>query len=262
MTRIEQAAEFLHDLRQKREIVSRLPDNVRPRDAAEGYEVQQALVERLKTDGNGTVVGYKVACTSQAAQQMLGVDGPFYGRILSHLVYESPARLKRSAFAQALTEPEFAFRLKADVPVTSEPYTAETIRPFLGELIPVFEIVDYHYHDFAEAGGPSLVANNALLGAAIFGRPIADWEHIDLVNHQIRLSVNGEPFSEGTGAAALGSPLTVMAWLANRLHAADVTIKASQRVMTGTVTDVRRVVAGDVIEADYGELGSISVSFE
>ena len=61
--------------------------------------MQQALVKQLLAQHGGEIIGYKVACTSQAAREMLGVEGPLFGHLLSRLINDNPARLTIRAFA-------------------------------------------------------------------------------------------------------------------------------------------------------------------
>ena len=96
-------------------------------------------------------------------------------------------------------------------------YTAETIREFIGAALPSIEIVDHRYHDWKTVGAPSLLADNAIHGAWVAGEPYAGWRDLDFARHPVALVVNGEQTFPGSGAAVLGNPLTVVAWLANEL---------------------------------------------
>ena len=152
MDRVVAAADFLAELRRTKGTAVALPESCRPGTAAEAYAVQAALVERLLAPVDGRAAGYKVACTNRLAQDLLGVDGPFCGRLLSPTVHAAPARLPAGNFVHRVLEAEFGFEVAETVPVSAEPYTADSIAPFLGAVLPAIEIVEWHYEDWTTAG--------------------------------------------------------------------------------------------------------------
>ena len=262
MDRVVAAAEFLAELRRTKGTAVALPESCRPGMAAEAYAVQAALVERLLAAADGRAVGYKVACTNKLAQDLLGVDGPFCGRLLSPTVYAAPARLPAGNFVHRVLEAEFGFEVAKTVPPPTEPYSADSIAPFLGSVLPAIEIVEWHYEDWTTAGAPSLIADNAIHGAWVVGEPYAAWRDLDLTTHEVRLIVNGQVITQGNGAAVLGHPLNVMAWLANELPLYGGALKAGDRVTTGVCTDVYEGRAGDTVRADFGVVGAVDLVFD
>src|SRR5687768_13346724 len=135
MDRVTAACDYLLELRRTQRPVAALPADVVPRSLAEGYEVQDRLVRKLLDRSGGHPVGYKIACTSELAQKALGVDGPFFGVLLSQSTHRSPATLRASDFTVRCAEAEFAFEMAADVPAGTA-YTAETIRDHVGAALP------------------------------------------------------------------------------------------------------------------------------
>ena len=262
MDRVAAAADFLAELRRTQGVAEALPETCRPGEKSEAYAVQAALVERLLAPSQGHAVGYKVACTNKLAQDLLGVDGPFCGRLLSPTVHAAPARLAAGDFVHRVLEAEFAFEMADTVPASAEPYTAASIAPFLGAVLPAIEIVEWHYADWTAAGALSLIADNAIHGAWIAGEPYAAWRDLDLAAHEVRLIVNGHVLTQGNGAAVLGHPLNVMAWLANELPKFDGALKAGDRVSTGVCTDVYEGKSGDSVRADFGVLGGVDLVFD
>ena len=89
-----------------------------------------------------------------------------------------------------------------DVPA-GRTYDAETIKDYIGAALPSIEIVDHRYHDWKTVGAPSLLADNAIHGAWVFGEPFADWRKIDFARHPVSLTINGEQTLTGSGAAVL-----------------------------------------------------------
>ena len=259
MDRVAAASEYLFDLRQTRRRVPALPDDLAPRSLAEGYAVQEHLVGKLRDRFGSRPVGYKIACTSELAQKALGVDGPFFGILLSHSTHPSPAAVPGSAFTVRCAEAEFGFEMAADVPA-GPAYTADSIRAFVGAVLPSIEIVDHRYHDWKAVGAPSLLADNAIHGAWVVGEPhpVGD---IAFARHPTALTINRGRTLTGSGAAVLGNPLNVVAWLANELPKFGRRLSRGDRVTTGVTTDIYLAEPGDHLAADFGPIGRVEMTF-
>ena len=63
------------------------------------------------------------------------------------------------------------------------------------------------------------------------------------------------------GRNVLGGPLRAMAWLANHLQQRGMQLQRGELVTTGTATSVYYANAGDELLVDFGDLGSVSLSF-
>jgi 2-keto-4-pentenoate hydratase len=261
MNRVSAACEYLFDLRVTHGSVAALPADVAPRSLAEGYQIQERLVRKLLDQFGGHPIGYKIACTSELAQKALGVDGPFFGVLLSSSSRVTPATLSGGDFTVRCAEAEFGFEMAHDVPA-GPVYTAETVRDFIGTALPSIEIVDHHYHNWQVVGAPSLLADNAIHGAWVAGEPYSGWRNIDFARHPVALIVNNERTFHGSGAAVLGNPLNVVAWLANELPKFGRRLCRGDRVTTGVTTDIYLAQPGDRLAADFGVLGRVELSFD
>jgi 2-keto-4-pentenoate hydratase len=73
------------------------------------------------------------------------------------------------------------------------------------------------------------------------------------------LSRNGEVVDTGAGAAALGDPLAVVAWLANTLGEHGVALEPGHLVMTGALHAALPMRCGDVFRADFDRLGPVTI---
>jgi 2-keto-4-pentenoate hydratase len=260
MDRITAACDYLFDMRLLQRKEASLPAEVVPQSIADGYQVQALTVKKLLARSGGQTIGYKAACTSKLAQQQLGVDGPFFGRLLSHSSHCSSVKLSASDFTVRVVEAEFAFEMGKDVPAGTV-HTADTIKDFIGAAMPSIEVVDHRYHDWKAVGAPSLIADNAIHGAWIEGKPFAGWRELDFPNHAVSLVVNGETVRRGSGAAVLGNPLSVVAWLANELARFGQQLRRGDKVTTGTAIDVYPASSGDSITAEFGVLGNVELIF-
>jgi 2-keto-4-pentenoate hydratase len=255
-------ADFFAELRAARRTEDNIPTELRPQDMASAYAIQEALVARLLARHGGQAIGYKIACTNPSAQKLLNMHAPVYGRLLSAFVYPSPARLRASDFTIRCIEAEFAFEIARDVPAADIPYTTETIAVYVGRALPAIEIVDHRLADWSRFDALSLIADNAIHGAWIPGAAGDAWQTLDLATHTVRLLVNHTVIRTGRGDAVLGHPLHALAWLANELPKQGRALQAGEFVTTGVCTDIYLAQAGDVLQADFGALGSVELVFD
>jgi 2-keto-4-pentenoate hydratase len=235
-----------------------LPDALRPTSRAEGYAIQAALARQSAAP----VQGWKIAATSTAGQRHIGVDGPLAGRLLAEMIVPDGATLPFGANRMAVAEVEFAFRMARDLTPRAAPYTVEEVVAAVAALHTAIEVPDSRLVDFASAGAAQLIADNACAHAFVLGPDAPEaWRGLDLAAHRVTGRVAGRLEREGIGANVLGDPRLALAWLANELSAQGVTLGAGQVVTTGTCLVPMEVAPGDVVEADYGVLGRVSLRF-
>ena len=262
MDRSHAAAEFLLDLRRTKRTSGTLPAEAMPRSHEEAYRAQAALVQKLLDQSKGQTIGYKAAATNEAAQKLLQVDAPFFGHLLSSSSFQSPASLPAKDFTVRVVEAEFGFEIGTDVPRRNDAYTKDSIAEFVAAVIPAIEIVDHRFHDWTAVGAASLIADNAIHGAWIAGDPVLDWRGTDLSLQAVSVAVNGEVIRTGSGAAVLGHPLNVVAWLANELPRFGLQLRRGDKLTTGTAAPVYTANPGDRIVADFGRFGRVEVYLE
>lgn len=256
------AGDYLAGLRFSGRQIEAIPAAIRPTDLDTAYAIQDVVVGRLLTRQGGHRIGYKIACTSKGAQEMLHVDGPLYGQMLSFSSHAAPASLRRSDFTQCVIESEFGFRMAADLPASPTGYNAQSIVPFIDAILPAIEIVNFRFVDWTVVGANSIAADNAIHGAWVHGEPVTAWQHFDLATHAVTLTVNGRQFDRGTGAAVLGHPLNALAWLANELPRHDKQLCAGDLVTTGVCMDVYFAEVGDHLCTDFGALGRVELTIQ
>jgi 2-keto-4-pentenoate hydratase len=226
--------------------------------AAQAYDVQQ----RIATLAALPVAGWKIGATSEAAQRLLGVDGPVAAPMFADFCLESPAEAAVFTGQNASVESEFAFRFARALPPRDRAYGRAEVLDAVDELLPAIEIVGCRFAGgFPGIGAVRLIADMVANTAWVGGPATADWRAVDAKAHGVRLSRNGEPVAEGVGANALGDPLAVLEWTANHLSTRGLGLKAGDVVSTGTCTGVVAVAPGDRVVADFGELGHVEVCF-
>jgi 2-keto-4-pentenoate hydratase len=235
-----------------------LEASLRPRDRAEGYAIQG----RIEHYSNGGLFGWKIAATSEAGQKHINVDGPMAGRILPETVIPDGGTASMAGNEMRVAEPEFAFRMRADLPPRLSPYTVREVLDAVGTLHPAIEVPDSRFADFVNAGAAQIIADNACAHLFVLGAPAAaDWRSLDLVEEKPVITLRGQRFT-GHGKNVLGDPLIALTWLANELRQLGVTLRAGQVVTTGTCHPPLPIQSGDLFEADFGLIGRVSVRFK
>jgi 2-keto-4-pentenoate hydratase len=255
------AADLLAQARFTKRTRSCLPEDCRPPTPPEGYAVQDMLVQRLLANYGGHPVGYKIACTNKSAQELLNLNEPFYGRLLSSFVHMSPARINPDDFFMRVVEPEFAFEIRDDLPASGGPYDTDTVAAAVAAVLPAIEIADSRYTEWTVVDGPSLIADNGCNGAWVRGEAYRGWRACDLATHEVALVVNGKRVRTGRGDVIMGHPIKALTWLTNMLSRLGNGLKAGDLISTGTCTEMYLGEAGDEICADFGSLGIVELTF-
>src|SRR3954451_4623641 len=241
------ASQTLHDHWRAGTKLSALDDWCRPGNRAEGYAIQ-AVIERYSTTH---LFGWKIAATSEAGQKHINVAGPMAGRILAETVIADGGTAAMAGNAMRVAEPEFAFRMRVDLPARSVPYSVQQVLDAVDTLHPAIEIPDSRFADFAAAGEAQLIADNACAHLFVLGpATTADWRSMNLIEERPVITLRGEKFS-GHGKNVLGDPRVALTWLANELRQLGINLKAGRVVTTGTCHPPLPIRAGDFCAADF-----------
>ncbi|MFG3596892.1 2-keto-4-pentenoate hydratase [Bradyrhizobium sp. RDI18] len=255
---ITAASKILHDHWRAGTKFSGLDESLRPRDRIEAYAIQ-AGIEKYSSD---SLFGWKIAATSEAGQKHINVDGPMAGRILAETVIPDGGTASMAGNEMRVAEPEFAFRMRVDLPARSTPYTMQQVLDAVDTLHPAIEIPDSRFENFVTAGAAQIIADNACAHLFVLGPAAsADWRTRDLVEQRPVITMHGEKFI-GHGKNVLGDPRIALTWLANELRQLGVTLKAGRVVTTGTCHPPLPIQSGDFCAVDFGALGKVSVGFE
>lgn len=253
----EQAAKLLWDCWQNGTTIERLPDGLRPLSREQGYAIQA----HFETLSGQPLFGWKIAATSSAGQNHIGVSGPLAGRLLHERVFQPDTTLCFGHNRMAVAEPEFAFRMGETLKPRGAGYSQAEVMAAVASLHPAIEFPDSRFDDFARAGEAQLIADNACAHEFVIGPEMSDlWRTLDLSEHEVSISVLNGKTNDGLGANVLGDPRIALTWLANELSGNDICLNAGATVTTGTCATPIAIQAGDTVVADYGVLGQLQVS--
>jgi 2-keto-4-pentenoate hydratase len=260
MTNILAAAKTIATARRDRTALQPLSGKAAPRTEADGYRIQDALHDLLAADF-GSMVGYKIGCTSVVMQEYLNIPHPCGGGVYSKGVHESGASLNIKDFVRVGVECEIAAKLARDLLPTEAPFTAEWVAEAIEAYLPAIEIVDDRYADWQTIGAPTLVADDFFAAGCVLGKPVARSAAPDLLAVIGRALINGVEVGRGTGADVLGHPHYALAWLANHLAAGGKGLRAGEIVLTGSLVKTVWLNAGDSVVMELDGLGRVEVAF-
>lgn len=222
-----------------------------------GYAIQARFASRVGTP----LSGWKIAATNVAGQRHIGVTHPLVGRLFADRVYPAPATLLMRNNRMRVAEAEFCFRFGRDLPADAATLERDEVMNYVDALFPAIEVPDSRFVDFAAAGAPSLVADNACAREFVLGDEVAgDWRDIALDRFPVALYLNGERVVEGTGADVLGDPRAALTWLVRECAQRDLPLKSGHLVTTGVIGRPLPVSAGDTVRADFGVLGDVELT--
>ena len=205
------------------------------------------------------VVGKKIGVTSKVVMNMLDVHQPDFGYLLDGMVYNEGETIPMDSLIQPRAEGEIAFILKKDL-LGPGVTNADVLRA-TECVMPCFEIVDSRILDW-KIRIQDTVADNASCGVFVLGDQAVAPHKVDLALCGMVLEKNGEIVGTGAGAAALGSPVNAIAWLANTLGRLGIPLKAGEVVLSGSLAALIPVRSGDSLRIAIGGIGGCSVRFQ
>lgn len=255
ITDVQGKAKALYQARRSRAAIPPFTDDDSTLGMADGYAVQQELVRLILADGD-RIVGYKAGLTSKPMQTMLGVDQPDYGPVLASTVYKDGDAISLGRFIQPKVEAEIVLVLGEEL--RGPGVTVEDVRRAVSGAAASMEIVDSRFENW-RIKLCDTVADMASNGAVAISANVVPLDGIDVRLIGMVLTRNGALVDTGAGAAALGNPLAVVAWLANTLAANGIALEPGHLIMTGALHAAVPMVAGEEYLAEFDRLGSIGI---
>ena len=258
MDRISEAARAIVSARRSQSPLGVLPLSLRPQSEADAYAIQEAVHEVLTASGWGSLVGYKIGCTTQVMQQYLGVETPCAGGVFAGSVHSSGVALDCGAFLRVGVECEIAVRLGRDLPPSDAPFTTEDVARAISSYMAAMEIVDDRYVDWRQTDTPTLIADDFFAGC-VLGEEVDRDAAPDLPHVVGRTFINGVEVGRGIGADVMGHPHAALAWLANNLSGRGRTLRVGQIVLTGSLVQTVWLAPDDQVDVAVSGLGRVSL---
>jgi 2-keto-4-pentenoate hydratase len=248
------AARFIDEAHRTRARYRNLPEGIAPKTVAEAYAAQAALLE-LWEPRLGPIAGLKIATTTKVMQELMGIDHPCMGTIFAARVYASPAVIAKSDFINVRVECELAVRLGRDLPQAAAPYTRESVRGAVSEVMAAFELIEDRFADYKSSKALSLIADNAWNGGVVLGhaKPLPSGPDLDGIDGMLRS--NGKEIATGK----TDDPLGALAWLANQAAECGRPMTAGMVVITGSVILTVDIAVGERLDFALDGIGAASL---
>ncbi|WP_063726472.1 2-keto-4-pentenoate hydratase [Streptomyces sp. RTd22] len=259
MTDTTAKAHALYEARRTRTAIPPFTDAEPGLGMDDGYAVQQELVQLLLADGD-RAVGHKVGLTAAPMQKALGIDTPDYGPVLASTAYRDGDAVPLDAFVAPKVEAEIVFVLGDRL--EGPGVTVTQARAAIAGAVAGMEIIDSRIADWRIKLADTVadLASNGAMATSSRIVPLDDgpngWDPrlVGMV-----LTRNGELVDTGAGAAALGDPVAVVAWLANTLGEHGVALEPGHLILTGALHAALPMNPGDVFRAEFDRLGPVTV---
>ena len=196
----------------------------------QAYAVQDEFIETLVSGGE-VPCGFKVGFTGKAAQQAWGVDGPASGPLFSSMRCADGSSISHAEFHTLIIEAEIAFTLASDIRTEAD---LTDLRSKVASWHLAFDIPDVRYD--LKAGKPTgaeIIADG--MGAHRFVIGTAQEPASLDIATVVSLARDDAVMTEAPCSAALGSPWTVLDWLARQQIAKGKILQKGAIVLTGAL---------------------------
>jgi 2-keto-4-pentenoate hydratase len=230
-------------------------------DVATAYAIQTRWTGMRLARGE-KIAGRKIGLTSKAIQQQLGVSEPDYGSLWKSSFFAAEngkVTIPAADFLQPRIEGEIAFLIGKPLPgpeITPAQVLAATEACAMGIEIVASRIADWRIKLV------DTIADNASYGGFTLGPWDKKMRDADLGMLSMTIDHNGIPAAEGLGSAALGHPANSTAWLANKLLEFNIFLEPGDIVISGGITKMLPVKAGDEFVFTLTGQPDLTVRFE
>lgn len=222
----------------------------------DSYAIAAIGIE-TKMSAGASLRGRKIGLTSKAMQRSSRIDEPDFGVLLHDMFFANGAVVPRADYCMPRVELELAFVMGDRL--AGPDVDLDDAMGATDHIIPSIELID------ARAADPrtifDTVADNGAAAGVILGDTRFDPFELDLRWVGGILICNDEVEETGLAAGVLGHPAKAVAWLANKLAGLGWAVEPGEVVLTGSFVRPVWAKPGDVIVADFGDLGTVDVEF-
>lgn len=253
---IERAADDVFDLQQHGaestgpapvvEVGDRLSD---------ALHVQVAVLRRWMAAGDA-LGGWKIGMTSRDARDSMGRDFRPFGFLRESRMFPSGASLDRMSMGVCLVEPEIG--LVVGRRISGPNVTRDEARDAVSAVVPSLEIVERRLPP--ESPRALRIADGLGQWGTVFGAERA--RDVDLHSLEVQLFHDGESVATGTaGPDVVDDPFLSLSRVCAVLAEFGLSIERGQRLITGSLLPPMVVERSGTWRAEFGDLGSVAVTF-
>ena len=137
-------------------------------------------------------MGHKIALTSKALQEMVGIKQPVYGAMFDSAIFKSPKTLSLANYLRLGLEFEVAARIGRDLPTGKSDWTRDSIADYVDAIMPAFELIEDRNADYDQLDAMSVLSDRCWCAGCVLGEPVTDWRALDLSQCKVQSLFNGE----------------------------------------------------------------------
>jgi 2-keto-4-pentenoate hydratase len=215
----------------------------------------QAEALHRRVGAGDALLGWKVGLNAPPVQAALGLDGVVVGFLTTAGELEDGAAHSLADASNPGVEPELAVRFGADVSADAEP---EEILAAVDALAPALELVDL---DTPLDDLHAILAGNVFHRGVLVGEFDTTRAGAALDGLEVAVRRNGEEAGAVPVAKAYADLDRTVGFVVRRLRLMGEALRAGEFVIAGSLTPIVPVAAGDEVEADFGELGTLELRF-
>jgi len=204
------------------------------------------------------VVGHKVGLSSKAMQEMMGVHEPDYGHLLADMRLAEDVPVDATRYCYPRVEIEVAFLLGRDLP--GEDCTEADVLAATEAFAPAIELIDSRIREWRISLADT-IADNASSAGFVLGAARVAPSDVDVRRIEAGLWCGDQLVVRGRSDAVLGDPTVAVAWLARKVAAFGVRLKAGHVILPGACARAVDVWPGEHYRATFDDLGSVSLTF-
>ena len=228
-----------------------------PATLAESYECQEAAI-RLWRDAIG---GWKVGLIGAALTGTFGVDrlaGPIFKRSIQRCAPGSQAEFAIITGGFAAVEAELVLVVARDAPRDKMAWTLEDAAAMVAAVHIGVEVAGSPLKTINDLGPLAIVADFGNNAGLIVGPALRGWQTGAPEDWHCETFVDGVSRGRGHGGAAPGGPFESLRFLLALSAARSRPLKAGDYVLTGALTGVHEIRAGQSARVIFDGAGEIS----
>lgn len=217
-----------------------------------------AIDDRVAAVSGWQLKGWKIGATNEVAQEILGADGPFAGRVYD-IDHGDTTLGSDEMGASPYLEGEFAFTMGHALHPARELWTRDEVVLSIASVHTAIEVVGGRYETFIGVPLNAVIGDAGTNRRLVLGPAVLEFDDRVLPKAAATLAIDGTVVGEGTGEAVLGDPIIALMWLADHLSSRGISIEAGEVVTTGTATGIAPFEPGSTATATIDGLGAVTL---
>lgn len=204
-------------------------------------------------------IGRKIGATSQAIQDLMGVDYPSTGVLFEDMQVTSGQGIAMSDLQQPFVEAEVAFILARNL--GPDDTRLDDLADAVAHAAAAIEVIGSRIRDW-DIGISDSICDNTSSSMFVLAGALKPLDDFDPYGCAMTMHKAGEQVSSGDASVCLGGPLYALQWLALEAAKRGQPLRAGEIILTGAMGPIVKVAAGDVIDVSIEGLGAVQARFD